>query len=139
MTTQFQFTQFSADCKVDENGYFHLTGSFDVRANITPSESELDHEIYARFGPAKESEWIGHSAKVRENHYDMITDDDFESAANWEIKLQTRNFLTRFLTHKEQKLVKISRRQIPKQKICVFANTVFVTVCDLLLLFVNCY
>jgi len=43
------------------------------------------NEIYARFGPTKESEWIGHSAKVRENHYDMITDDDFESAANWEI------------------------------------------------------
>ena len=43
------------------------------------------NEIYARFGPAKESEWIGHTARVREEHYDMITDDDFESAANWVI------------------------------------------------------
>ena len=45
MTAQSQFTQFFADCKVDENGYFHLTGSFDVRANIAPSESELDQIV----------------------------------------------------------------------------------------------
>ena len=43
------------------------------------------NEIYARFGPAKESEWIGHSARTRKEHYDMISDDDFESAAKWEI------------------------------------------------------
>jgi len=43
------------------------------------------NEIYARFGSAKESEWIGHTARVREEHYDMITDDDYENAAKWEI------------------------------------------------------
>ena len=45
MTAQSQLTQFSADCIVDENGYFHLTGSFDVRAPIAPSESELDQIV----------------------------------------------------------------------------------------------
>ena len=53
------------------------------------------NEIYARFGPAKESEWIGHSAQTRADHYDMITDDDYESAANWEIAYD-KNFSPAF-------------------------------------------
>ena len=55
------------------------------------------NEIYAHFGPSKESEWIGHSARVRAEHYDMITDDDYKSAASWQIsrtEIATKNNLS---------------------------------------------
>lgn len=39
------------------------------------------NEVYREFGAYKESKWIGHSRKVREDHYLDITDDDFRDAA----------------------------------------------------------
>jgi len=35
------------------------------------------NEVYNRWGAYKESQWIGHSARVRQDHYMMITDDDY--------------------------------------------------------------
>jgi hypothetical protein len=46
------------------------------------------NEIYNRFGVFKESKWIGHSAKTRKDHYDMITDDDYAVAGQWEVPAQ---------------------------------------------------
>jgi integrase len=43
------------------------------------------NEICDRFGPAKESEWIGHSAQIRAKHYDMIDNDDYTEASRWEV------------------------------------------------------
>jgi hypothetical protein len=46
MTAQNQFTHFHTDCKVNErDGCLHLTGSFNVRADIAPSVSELDQIV----------------------------------------------------------------------------------------------
>ena len=39
------------------------------------------NEVYNRWGAFKESQWIGHSSRVRADHYLMITDDDFWEAA----------------------------------------------------------
>ena len=41
------------------------------------------NEVYSEFGSHKESEWIGHSARVRADHYGMITDADYTKATNW--------------------------------------------------------
>jgi len=41
------------------------------------------NEIYRKFGAFKESQWIGHSGKVRADHYLSITDDDYQEAAEW--------------------------------------------------------
>jgi len=43
------------------------------------------NEVHDRWGTHKESEWIGHTARVRKDHYGMITDDDYTAAAQWEI------------------------------------------------------
>lgn len=40
------------------------------------------NEVYREFGAFKESMWIGHSRKVRDDHYLSITDDDFRDAAH---------------------------------------------------------
>ena len=40
--------------------------------------------VYRRWGAFKESEWIGHSRRMREDHYLSITDDDFREAAGLE-------------------------------------------------------
>jgi len=45
MTAPTKSTQFCVDCKVDDNGCLHLTGSFDVRVDIAPSTSELDQIV----------------------------------------------------------------------------------------------
>ena len=39
------------------------------------------NEVYRRWGAFKESEWIGHSRRVREDHYLIMTEDDFREAA----------------------------------------------------------
>ncbi len=71
-----------------------LGGAFDVirkQAGLPEIPRPFDNmratrsnEIYAHFGPSKESEWIGHSARVRADHYDMIGNDDYTEAAGWE-------------------------------------------------------
>ena len=35
------------------------------------------NEVYNKYGAFKESQWIGHSGRVRADHYLMITDDDY--------------------------------------------------------------
>jgi hypothetical protein len=42
MSAPTQSTQFSADCKVGDDGSLHLIGAFAVRADIAPSANELD-------------------------------------------------------------------------------------------------
>jgi integrase len=44
------------------------------------------NEVYRRWGAFKESQWIGHSGRVREDHYLSITDDDFEAASEWSVQ-----------------------------------------------------
>ena len=41
------------------------------------------NEIYRKWGAFKESEWVGHSRRVREDHYLSMTDADFQEAAQW--------------------------------------------------------
>ena len=45
MTAQTQFTQFSTDCKVGDDGTLYLIGAFAVRADIAPSADELDQIV----------------------------------------------------------------------------------------------
>ena len=64
------------------------------------------NEIYDRFGPFKESQWIGHSDKVRDDHYLMIQDDDYTETAGMEKSLQKwpeidRNTATTGNTHQQ--------------------------------------
>ena len=39
------------------------------------------NEVYRRWGAYLESEWIGHSARTRQDHYLMVQDADYEAAA----------------------------------------------------------
>jgi len=41
------------------------------------------NEVYRRWGAFLESQWIGHSRRVREDNYLSMTDDDFKKAAEW--------------------------------------------------------
>ena len=41
------------------------------------------NEVYRRWGAYLESQWIGHSGRVRADHYLSITDGDFHEAAEW--------------------------------------------------------
>jgi len=43
------------------------------------------NEIYNRFGAFKESQWIGHSGRTRQDHYLMIQDSDIDEASQWKI------------------------------------------------------
>ena len=45
MTAQTQSTQFSADCKVGDDGVLHLVGAFAVRAAIASTTGELDQIV----------------------------------------------------------------------------------------------
>jgi integrase len=45
------------------------------------------NEVYNRWGAFKESQWIGHSARVRQDHYLMLTDDDFSDASKVSMEL----------------------------------------------------
>ncbi len=42
------------------------------------------NEVYNRWGAFKESQWIGHSSRIRADHYLMLTDDDYLEASQWE-------------------------------------------------------
>ena len=41
------------------------------------------NEVYRKYGAFKESQWIGHGGRVREDHYLMLTDEDFQEASRW--------------------------------------------------------
>ncbi len=49
------------------------------------------NEVYNRWGAFKESQWIGHSSRVRADHYLMLTDDDYLEASQWESKTASSN------------------------------------------------
>ncbi len=62
------------------------------RAGLPPIPRPFDNmrmtrsnEVYNRWGAFKESQWIGHSGRVRADHYLMIQDADYQEAARWEI------------------------------------------------------
>jgi integrase len=44
------------------------------------------NEVEREFGTIKESLWIGHSAKVKQDHYFRLTDEDFSSAAGVDLE-----------------------------------------------------
>ncbi|MCL2305413.1 MAG: site-specific integrase [Planctomycetaceae bacterium] len=46
------------------------------------------NEVYNKWGAFKESQWIGHTGRVRQDHYLMIQDSDYEEAARWKIPPQ---------------------------------------------------
>ena len=52
------------------------------------------NEVYRRWGAFKESEWIGHSRRVREDHYLTMTDADFKEAAEWTIPSEREEKVT---------------------------------------------
>jgi len=57
------------------------------------------NEIYNRYGAFKESQWIGHSAKVRQDHYLMIQDSDYTEASQWEIQPPGKEISLRYSLH----------------------------------------
>ena len=46
------------------------------------------NEVLTRWGQAKESLWIGHSAKVMKDHYLRLSDSDFAEAADTNVESQ---------------------------------------------------
>ena len=44
------------------------------------------NEIYRKYGAYIESQWMGHSGRVRADHYLMLTDDDFQEASQWAVQ-----------------------------------------------------
>jgi len=44
------------------------------------------NEIYRKYGAYIESQWMGHSGRVRADHYLMLTDDDFNEASRWTVQ-----------------------------------------------------
>ena len=47
------------------------------------------NEIYRKYGAFRESEWMGHSGRVRADHYLMLTDDDFQEASQWTVQSES--------------------------------------------------
>jgi hypothetical protein len=43
------------------------------------------NEVLRQFGSDLESAWIGHSSKVRKEHYFMVQDADFDKASEAEL------------------------------------------------------
>jgi hypothetical protein len=43
------------------------------------------NEIYRKYGAYIESKWMGHSGRVRADHYLMLTDNDFHEASQWTV------------------------------------------------------
>jgi len=62
---------------VEKAGLLTIERPFD---NMRMSRS---NEVYRKFGAFAESQWIGHSSRVRADHYLMLTDEDFKLAAQW--------------------------------------------------------
>ena len=67
-----------------------------IRAGLAPFPRPFDNmrmtrsnEVYRKWGAFKESEWIGHSGRVRADHYLSMTDDDFQEAAEWSDQTDT--------------------------------------------------
>ena len=44
------------------------------------------NEVYRKYGAFKEAKWLGHSGRVRADHYLMLTDDDFQEASQWTVQ-----------------------------------------------------
>lgn len=44
------------------------------------------NEIYRKYGAYIESQWMGHSGRVRADHYLMLTDNDFLEASQWTVQ-----------------------------------------------------
>lgn len=68
------------------------------------------NEVYNRFGAFKESQWIGHSSRVRTDHYLMITDADYQEASQWNGPSKREEFPTRIPTSKARKATASSRK-----------------------------
>ena len=45
--------------------------------------------VLARWGQAKESLWIGHSAAVMKDHYALVSDEDFAEVAGADLESQS--------------------------------------------------
>jgi integrase len=71
----FEYKPHEAESILEKAGLSDLPRPFD---NMRASRS---NEVYRRWGDFIESEWIGHSSRVRSDHYLNITDDDFVSAS----------------------------------------------------------
>ena len=68
------------------------------------------NEVYREFGAFAESQWIGHSSRVRADHYLMITDDDFHKASGWSTELG------KTVCPKPERQVKSVQGKIPKNE-----------------------
>ena len=60
-----------------------MAGMEPIKRPFDNMRMSRSNEVYATWGAFKESQWIGHSSRVRADHYLMMTDEDFNDAANW--------------------------------------------------------
>ena len=61
------------------------------------------NEVYRKWGAFFESEWIGHSRQVRDDHYLTITDDDYANASQWKISPVTAGRVTSGMSPNREK------------------------------------
>ena len=52
-----------------------------IKKPFTNMRASRSTEVYDKWGPHKESKWIGHSTKVAHQHYLQIRDEDYKMAA----------------------------------------------------------
>jgi integrase len=71
----FEYKPHEAEIILDKAGLSELPRPFD---NMRASRS---NEVYRQWGAYIETQWIGHSSRVRTDHYLNITDDDFRRAS----------------------------------------------------------
>ena len=60
-----------------------MAGLKPIKRPYDNMRASRSNEIYAKFGPYYESQWIGHSSKIATDHYLSITPDDINRAAEW--------------------------------------------------------
>ena len=100
-------------------------GKIVKRAGLTMFPRPFDNmrmsrsnEVYRRWGAFLESQWIGHSRQVREDHYLAITDEDYQKAADWasqvpaqraEVPAQSEENPSDFPSHVGSKQAKMSQ------------------------------
>ena len=63
--------------EVAKNRFFETFKETDQLTDISKEMLAGWNEVYNKYGAFKESQWIGHSSRVRADHYLMITDDDY--------------------------------------------------------------
>jgi integrase len=81
---EFVIQSFQGKCWFLRNTFYMIARKVGLGEILRPFDNmrmSRSNEILAQFGETKKSMWIGHSRKVMQDHYLLLSDDDFSAAA----------------------------------------------------------